>query len=345
MNYNKSNKGLRAIAVFLAIVLVLAAVVGVVAYFSDWFTDWSKFQPEQQEEQLPENEDGEETAGGGLIIGESEGSGISLMSVKIMAADYEEYGISPMAETAYQLTATITPEEAVDKTVYWSVSFVNPSSVWATGKTVTDYVTVTPTSDGALTATVSCLQDFGEQITVTVTSRDNAEASASCLFDYAKRVEDITYYFELSTGGKDYAIPMGADSVTISYGARFFSFDVEYSDYTIDDEFTFSRTFTVTGTAEQELQSEYSYSFGASAWGFSKTFNSFHFVMSNTYWTPVAVRSWLLDNSGIGLFTFSYSYTGEYSNYSSGEIAVNFDVDTIDIPVSDVSLDESSLIF
>ena len=98
MNYNKSNKGLRAIAVFLAIVLVLAAVVGVIAYFSDWFTDWSKFQPEQQEEQLPANENGETASG--AFVSEGESNGIKMMTAKIAAADYDEYGISPMAESS-----------------------------------------------------------------------------------------------------------------------------------------------------------------------------------------------------------------------------------------------------
>ena len=60
------------------------------------------------------------------------------------------------------------------------MSFVNPSSSWASGKTVTDYVTVTPTSDGALTANVECKQAFGEQIKVTVTSRENTNVYASC---------------------------------------------------------------------------------------------------------------------------------------------------------------------
>lgn len=45
--------------------------------------------------------------------------------------------------------------------------FVDASSAWATGKTVTDYVTVTPTANGALTANVECIKDFGEQIKVT----------------------------------------------------------------------------------------------------------------------------------------------------------------------------------
>ena len=58
------------------------------------------------------------------------------------------------------------------------------SDSWSEGKTVTDYVTVTPTSDGALTANVECLKDFGAQVKVTVTSRDNTDVKANCLVDY-----------------------------------------------------------------------------------------------------------------------------------------------------------------
>lgn len=101
-----------------------------------------------------------------------------------------------MAESAYTLTATITPDDASNKAVDWSVAFVNPSSAWATGKTVTDYVTVTPTSDGALTANVECKQAFGEQIVVTVVSRDNAEATATCTVDYAAKVVSLQMDFQ-----------------------------------------------------------------------------------------------------------------------------------------------------
>ena len=99
--------------------------------------------------------------GGGMHIGESEGSGIQLMSTTLLSTEYEDYGISPLAETAYTLTATITPSDAANHGVDWTVAWSNPSSIWASGKTVTDYVTVVPTASGAKTATVSCLQPFG----------------------------------------------------------------------------------------------------------------------------------------------------------------------------------------
>lgn len=89
------------------------------------------------------------------------------------------------------LKATVEPENAYDKTLDWTVEFKSPSSAWATGKNVTDYVTITPTSDGADTATLECLQAFGEQILLKVTSRQQTTVSATCILDYVRRVTEI----------------------------------------------------------------------------------------------------------------------------------------------------------
>lgn len=74
---------------------------------------------------------------GGMLVGEAEGSGISLMSAEIAAADYAEYGVSAQAENAFTLTATLTPADSFDKTVDWSVRWQNSNSSWAKGKTGT----------------------------------------------------------------------------------------------------------------------------------------------------------------------------------------------------------------
>lgn len=130
-----------------------------------------------------------------------DGEGNAMVSGKTYAMPQRMVFAATAAETAtasegITLTATVSPETADNKTVDWVVSFVNPSSSWASGKTVTDYVTVTPTSDGALTANVSCLKAFGEQIKVTVTSRVNSEAKAECTLDYARRILDTALYHE-----------------------------------------------------------------------------------------------------------------------------------------------------
>ena len=158
--------------------------------------------------------------GGGAVIGEGESNGVKLTSTKIAEEDYAEYGISPLAETAYTLTATVTPANAVDKTVDWSVMFVDPAASWANGKTVTDYVTVTPTSDGALTATVECLQAFGEQIKVIVASRVSSTVNATCTVDYAQKITGMRVYFEPSNSSysSDVNIPAG-EEFTLSISA------------------------------------------------------------------------------------------------------------------------------
>lgn len=99
---------------------------------------------------------------------------------------------SRSAPTGVTVEATVYPVSATDKAVDWSVEFVDPTATWAADKTVTDYITVTPESDGSNVATVVCLQPFASPIKITVTSRNNANATAECLVDYRAKVSAIT---------------------------------------------------------------------------------------------------------------------------------------------------------
>ena len=184
----KSKKIRSIVAGCLAAVMLTTAGLAVA---TDGFKSFKKNDNIQME--LPEENNGE------TVIGESTGNGVKVMSAKIAKEDYEDYGISPLAETVYTLTATVLPADTTNKKVDWSIAFKNASSTWASGKTVTDYVTVTPSADGALTAVVACLQPFGKQIKVTVTSQDNAEAKAEVSVDYVKRLTGAG----LSIGGNN----------------------------------------------------------------------------------------------------------------------------------------------
>lgn len=196
--YYRKNNGSKILSGILAVLLVLVIAAGVVGvgYMSDWFTDWTKFEQEQPadeeqggEEELPPvvDENGEEMASG---VTYAMPARMMYTSAATTAADGTTVSSSPIT-----LEVTITPDTATDKSVTWSVAFVNPSSEWATDKTVTDYVSVSPSG---LTCTVTCHQAFGEQIKITVTSGDNPEATDSCVVDYLKRIEDVT--FTLSDG-------------------------------------------------------------------------------------------------------------------------------------------------
>ena len=179
-----------------AAVCVAGALAVSLGAVSDWYTNWdtstwfgrgggqSTVQPDD-----PNKPDvGYDTGHDGAIITVGGGNGIRLTSAKLPTSAYAVNGVSPYADTAYILTATITPSDATNTALDWSVAFVDPESEWATGKTVTDYVTVTPTADGASTAAVECKQAFGEQIVVTCKARSNAAVSASCSVDYTQKL-------------------------------------------------------------------------------------------------------------------------------------------------------------
>ena len=186
MSNNRKSGNNFALKLFATVTsLLLAASVittGVCFATNTWqVTPKDDVVQEQPGDETPAGDEG------GLVVNQPVNNGISLMSAKIAAADFDEYGISPLAESAQQVTASVQPSDALNKEVDWSIAWANSSSSWASGKTVTDYVTVTPTSDGALTANVSCLQAFGEQIVVTATSRDNTSAKGTCTVDYRQK--------------------------------------------------------------------------------------------------------------------------------------------------------------
>lgn len=137
---------------------------------------------------------------GGLAVDKSaQGSGISLVSTHIPVALYEEYGISPAAENAQTITATVSPDnDATNTGVTWSAAWEDPSSEWATGKEVQEYLTLTPAGEGykeSKTVTVQCLQAFGEKIVITCKSVDNPAVQATVKAHYVQKLEDFTLKF------------------------------------------------------------------------------------------------------------------------------------------------------
>lgn len=75
----------------------------------------------------------------------------------------------------------------------WTVSFVNPSSAWTTGKVAEYYVQATPTKDGSATATIKYISSFNEPINVTATLR-GTDKSDSCQIDCVKNLEMVNVW-------------------------------------------------------------------------------------------------------------------------------------------------------
>lgn len=113
------------------------------------------------------------------------GRAIAFLGADVAPIDEEVY--TPVTAT---LTATVEPIDA-NQNVIWTTSFVNPSSTWANGKTVSDYITLATETAGSTTCTVTCKAPFGEQIIITCTSQENSAVSASCTVDFYKKLEGI----------------------------------------------------------------------------------------------------------------------------------------------------------
>ena len=161
---------------------------------SGFFKDIALMFEIAQEKVEQEKQEQEKTQGSGFIFDDknSFNEGIFLTSVRIEEDDYAAYDVVETAESAYTIEATIEPANATQTALEWTVEFVDAANTWANGKTVTDYVTVSPYGDNG--AVVSCLQSFAAQIAVKVALAENTALRASCVCDYAKRITAVNEF-------------------------------------------------------------------------------------------------------------------------------------------------------
>lgn len=266
-----------------ALALVLAGGIAAVGVVSNGFKDWGHLKPPAQEEP---NSPEDNTTKGEASIENGESAGIRLMAMKIPVAEYKTYGVSVQAETAYTVTATVYPADAANQKVDWSVSFANASSTWASGKKVTDYVTVTPSADGALTAVVQNVAAFGEQIVVKTTSRDNTAAYATLNVEYLQRTTGYSFTIDgtvlSTTGTKTYtATPTFAttrnakESMTVNKSTVYTRANTDSATrYTIKPTEAFKTAITNAGLSASALKefsgdniSDTLYNWFDSVWG------------------------------------------------------------------------------
>ena len=114
-------------------------------------------------------------------------------SVKIAKLSMDRVAVSLLSESAGEqktvskkIQAIIEPSTAKNVTVDWSVEWGEKQN----GE-VTDYLTVTPDSDGSLSATVTCKQPFSGEIVVVCVTRQGKYV-ATCIVTYAGQPTDIT---------------------------------------------------------------------------------------------------------------------------------------------------------
>lgn len=171
---NNSKKGTAAVAA-----IGLAAVVAAGVCLGAIFTRGNTAAPEDFGQQMQVTPSGNDNG---------------LLSLAAVTTQNED------GHTVQQITATVTPSDALNAIVDWSIAWGETQGSWGSGSQgdISDYLTITPTSDGALTAEVECLAPFGTQAIITANIRGHEEISDTCTVDYVQKYEDATASFSFT---------------------------------------------------------------------------------------------------------------------------------------------------
>ena len=232
MSYNELYEHKRSDTVKWLLTLIAFIVVGVMlaGIICGWF---EKKETEEEQADIPAYS---------FIVGNGEGNRMSLTSVRNSAVTGESVTI----------TATVEPDNEAENTgVDWTATWKNAGSVWASGKFVSDYVTLTPGGEdyaASKSVTLENLQPFAEQIVVKATARDDPEITATCTADYAQKPVNFSLSFgEVSCnfgGDTDVTLEINANADTAPGGAA----DAQFAKsevYSLSQEFTV--TYELTG--------------------------------------------------------------------------------------------------
>lgn len=345
MKNKKSNVNVVKTFLSTLIVIVLIAATVAIGFFSSGFRNWTKEEWknvwDETFEALPED------AGNDPEIEES------AISLNMSAS-----------EGSVSVSATITPSTASNKKVDWALSWKNPSSSWANGKNVTDYVSVTPDSDGSLTATVKALKAFSEQIILTCTARENANIKSTCSIDYSKKIVDIAVSIQ-KDGSAVEALEWTNDGNTydIVLDTTFSEGTVEYSyiyNYTLEatDTFISSVQQTYLGslngeTTQINLVSKTKYnlpelkiktSYDNLTGSYLYFSNGATATSEKVYMTAVNLFKSDVESFVGSMFNFTISASNDYSTFEK-TISLLSNGANFSVSVEDVTLSDSSIIF
>lgn len=128
---------------------------------------------------------------------------VNTANVKLMAAS-EPVMTAATGVITQKLTATVLPENASNKKVDWSVSWADTSNT----SNVSNYITVTPDSDGSTSATVTCKAAFTGNIVITATTRQNGY-KADCIVAFVGVPANINIVTNLTPASDGYHVAVG----------------------------------------------------------------------------------------------------------------------------------------
>ena len=350
MKNNMTKKQIFEIigVVALCALIVVGAVLGVVLGVN---MPSANIEAKQEEQQSP------------VVIETVQEQGITLMSGGATTASD--------GTTTKTITATVTPSDATNPLLGWSLAFKNPNSTWAKYKSVSDYVFLSVDAD-TFSCTLTFKQAFGEQIILSCFSKSNSSIKATATIDYAQRLTALSFLIQESSGSFTNAIHATRDALNYTI---ILSAQTTTSPYTILDDFeivsssgkvsqamknilkvedsgglpglqysTYNTIFSNAEVVKSGDSSMYTITFSLNKTLFAYTYS---LVQNSTAWTKRNEVSNSFYNalvSGMVFVDLEVRYQGKYS---SGTLTAELKLGQldVDVAVNSVSLNPNSVVF
>lgn len=176
----KKNNSFLFAVVFVAIILL---AVSVTAALTNGFSNADPFGWLEDLKSGDVNASGDDLSSGVTDEdGENLESGVLQSMPSQLNFSSQAFAMAQESGASYievMLQATVLPEDATNKAVDWSAGWADGSD----SSDLSEYLTVTPESDGSTIASVRCYKAFDKKINVIVTTRDGG-FTAVCVISY-----------------------------------------------------------------------------------------------------------------------------------------------------------------
>lgn len=319
-NHKKSDK-IKWFIAFTLIAIILFGMVGGMLYM---------FNKNNEKANVENTNPTEENVG----VVEGPIQPIVTLAATAFTETYAENGTKSVTKT---LTATVLPTDAPDKSLDWEVMWCVPIE----GEDVTDYITVVPTSDGALTAKVTAHKAFeGASAYVTATTRVGG-FSAQCLVIYDGKPESFTFicngkeYSNTSTlnttAGETYSVKLNLNNALGSVGSEYGDFEIVsikgLGRFTLKKEYIVNASVASTEDVVFNLETgSYSYKHEVSGETETLTITPDQFFtasISGDIMTINVIKSESSYINGYPRTGYRFSYNGTYTDPRSGGVPDN----------------------
>lgn len=176
---------------------------------------------------------------------------ISPVALK-MSKSFTTYAANGQQTVSKTITATVMPVDAPDKSVDWSIKWCTPIE----GKDISEYLTLTPESDGSLTATITALKGFeGGSAYVTATTRVGG-FTATCLIMYDGKPESLSFTHngkEITNTGTVNLTAGTTNEITLNLKNTLGAVGSKYGDFEIvkvqgQGRFTLTKQYIINGS-------------------------------------------------------------------------------------------------